>query len=75
MSPRPWAPSARSEPAFFHFSEKNLDVVSYVDDILTAGPQDSADWFYNDAAQRLLIKHLGEVHSDGKSIPFLGRVL
>lgn len=49
--------------------------MSYADDILTVGPQGSADWFYNVVAQRLLIKHLGALCSDLKSMPFLGRVL
>lgn len=49
--------------------------MSYVDDILTVGLQDSSDRFFAELSQLLLIKHFGELRTSGKDIPFLGRVL
>lgn len=49
--------------------------MSYVDDILTIGLQDSSVWFYTELSQLLLAKHLGELQTSGKETPFLGRVL
>lgn len=49
--------------------------MSYVDDIPTAGLQDSFKRFYAELSQVLLLKHLGELRTFGKDIPLLGRVL
>lgn len=46
-----------------------------VDDILAVGLRAPSGWFYGELYQLLLIKHLGELRSAGKDIPFLGRVL
>lgn len=48
--------------------------MSYIDDRLTVGLQDSSDRFYAELTQVLLAKDLGELRTYGKDIPCLGRV-
>lgn len=64
----------RSEPQVYYFPDRELYAMSYVNDILTVGLQDSADWFFSDISQLLLIKHIGELLPGGKEIAFLGRL-
>lgn len=43
--------------------------------VLTVALQDSSDWFYAELSQLLFAKHLGELRTSGKDIPFLSRIL
>lgn len=58
--------------AELHFSGEYLHVMSYVDDILAVGLQDSLHWFYTELPEPLMVKHLGKLHVSGKDITFLG---
>lgn len=43
----------RSEPSVYCFPDKGLYAMSYADDVLTAGLQDSSGWFYAELSQLL----------------------
>lgn len=49
--------------------------MSHVDDVLTFGPQDSADCFFEERSKKLLMKHLGELQTNRREIASLGRLL
>lgn len=65
----------RSVPEVCYFPTTLFYDMSFVGDILTIGPQDSADCFYEELSKTLLIKHLGELRTSGRDIAFAGRLL
>lgn len=63
----------RGEQNVYDFPGKDLYIMSYVDDILAVGLQDSADWFFGEFSQLCL--GISESHPCANDIPFLGQVL
>lgn len=63
----------RTEPHVYYFPTQHLYIMSYVDDILTVGPQDSADWFCEELSRKLHIKQVGELQTNKREIASLVR--
>lgn len=58
----------RSEPNFYYFPDRDLYAMSYVDDMLPVGLQDSSDWFFAELSQLPLMKHVCEIQASVKDI-------
>lgn len=58
-----------------YYFEIQSYIISYVDDIITVGPQDAAKWLHEELSKKLFVKHLGELQTNRRNIAFFGRLL